>query len=61
MIALLPESAKRFLRPAIERRFDVGRASLSAETRRRLEEALAEDVRALRAILGPQFHGWGIA
>lgn len=34
---------------------------LSPETRRRLEEVLAEDVARIRPYLGPGFDGWGIA
>jgi hypothetical protein len=35
--------------------------SLPAETRRRLEEILREDVVRLRTHLGDGFDGWGIA
>lgn len=40
---------------------DPGTGEIPPALRAELEEAVRDDVRRLRAFLGPEFHGWGIA
>jgi hypothetical protein len=44
----------------LTKRFEEGEAVINGDLRRRLEAALVDDVRQLRAYLGPDFDGWGI-
>lgn len=59
---LVPERLKRAgRRGVLGRGVDAGAARIPDTTRRRLEELLRDDVRRLRAYLGDEFDGWGIA
>jgi Sulfotransferase family len=61
LAAALPERMRRAARGMVDRPLEVPPAEVTPELRARLEELLRDDVRALRAYLGPDFDGWGIA
>ena len=57
----VPARALELWHRATSRQLEPTRLELADDTRRRLIEALAPDVARLRAWLGDDFDGWGIA
>lgn len=57
----VPRPVKRFGRRFLTKGTDFSRAQFSDGLQERLEDMVRDDVRALRAYLGDEFHGWGIA
>jgi hypothetical protein len=61
MVRRVPAPVRSLARRLPADRVDVERARIDDDLRRRLETALAEDVRRLRTYVGPDFDGWGLA
>lgn len=57
----IPDSLKGTLTRPLTTTFDVKHGIVSPELRSRLEDRLREDVARLRAYIGDDFDGWGIA
>jgi hypothetical protein len=57
----IPESVKDVFRPATRWSIGDDRAVLTPRLRGWLEDAVRDDVDALKRLLGPDFDGWGIA
>lgn len=61
MAGLAPERIKEINRKVAMRASGPSNVSISDDLRSRLETALTDDVRRLRAYVGANFDGWGIA